>query len=63
MTRIQSSLETPIIGMMAIGKTKATRIPDIMMLAIWLKTESPPRCWELRVERGTIRLCDMLKIV
>ena len=38
-------------------------MPLIMMVAIWLNTERPPRCVVLRVESGTIRLWLMLKIV
>ena len=60
---IHLDLSTPIIGIMTIGKTSATRIPLIMMVVIWLKTESPPRAVPSRVESGTIRLWLMLKMV
>ena len=39
MSVIHFCLSTPIIGMMTIGKTSATRMPDIMMVVIWLKKE------------------------
>ena len=63
MSVIHFCLSTPIIGMMTIGKTSATRMPDIMMVVIWLKTLSPPRAVLSRVESGTIRPWLMLKIV
>ena len=50
-------------GMMTMGNTSATRIPLIMMVAIWLNTERLPRWVVSRVESGTIRLWLMLKIV
>ena len=56
-------LSTPIMGMMTMGKTSATRIPLIMMVAIWLNTDRLPRWVVSRVDRGTIRLWLMLKMV
>ena len=56
-------LSTPIVGMTAMGNTSATRMPLIVMVAIWLKTDRLPRSVILRVDSGTIRLWLMLKIV
>ena len=50
-------------GMMTMGNTSATRMPLIMMVAIWLKTDRLPRSVILRVDSGTIRLWLMLKMV
>ena len=60
---IHFPLSTPMAGMMTMGKTSATRMPLIMMVVIWLKTDSPPRAVVSRVESGTIRLWLMLKMV
>ena len=60
---IHSPLEVPRLGMMSIGKMRATTMPLIMTEATLLKTARTPRCEELRVERGTMRLCDMLYMV
>ena len=60
---IHLALSTPIMGIMTMGNTSATRIPLIIMVAIWLLTDRLPRCWVLRVDRGTIRLWLMLKMV
>ena len=60
---IHLPLSTPIMGMITMGNTRATRMPLIMMVAIWLNTERLPRCVVLRVDSGTIRLWLMLKIV
>ena len=51
------------MGMMTIGKTRATRMPDIMIVVIWLKTDRPPLAVLSLVESGTIRPWLMLKIV
>ena len=51
------------MGMTAMGNTSATRMPLIIMVAIWLKTDRLPRWVMLRVESGTIRLWLMLKMV
>ena len=56
-------LSTPMTGMMTMGNTSATRMPLIMMVAIWLKTDRLPRSVILRVDSGTIRLWLMLKMV
>ena len=56
-------LSAPMAGMMTMGNTSATRIPLIMMVAIWLNTDRLPRWVVSRVESGTIRLWLMLKIV
>jgi hypothetical protein len=61
--RIHFPLSTPSIGIITIGKIRATRIPLIIMDAIWLNTERPPRSVVFLVERGTIRLWLILKIV
>ena len=60
---IHFALSTPIFGIMTIGKTSATRIPLIIMVAIWLNTDKPPRWVVLRVDSGTIRLWLILKMV
>ena len=60
MSVIHLPLSTPIMGMMTIGNTRATRMPDIMMVVIWLNTDSAPRFVESRVLSGTIRLWLML---
>ena len=60
---IHLPLSTPIMGMMTMGNTSATRMPDIMMAVIWLNTLRPPRAVVSRVERGTIKLWLMLKMV
>ena len=51
------------MGMMTMGNTSATRMPLIMMVAIWLNTDKPPRWVVSRVDSGTIRLWLILKIV
>ena len=56
-------LSTPIMGMMSMGNKSATKMPLIMMVVIWLNTERPPRAVPSRVDRGTIRLWLMLKMV
>ena len=63
MSVIHFDLSTPIAGMMSIGKMRATRIPDIMIVVIWLNTERPPLSVPFRVESGTMRLWLILKIV
>ena len=63
MSMIHLLLSTPIMGMMTMGNTSATRMPLIMMVAIWLNTDSPPRWVVSLVDRGTIRLWLMLKMV
>ena len=63
MSVIHLPLSTPMAGMMTIGNTSATRMPLIMMVVIWLNTESPPRAVPSRVDSGTIRPWLMLKIV
>ena len=60
MTMIQRDLFVPMTGMIAIGNTSATKMPDIMMVAMLLKTASPPRCTVLRVESGTMSVWLML---
>ena len=60
---IHLDLSTPMAGMITMGNTSATRMPDIMMVVIWLKTERLPLAVPSRVERGTIRLWLMLKMV
>ena len=61
--RIHLDLSAPMAGMMTIGKTSATRMPDIMIVVIWLNTDRPPLAVLSRVERGTMRLWLMLKMV
>ena len=63
MVRIHLPLSIPSMGMMTMGKISATMMPLIMMAAIWLNTDRPPRWVVLRVDRGTIRLWLMLKMV
>ena len=60
---IQRFWEVPSEGMTSIGKMRATTMPLIMTEATLLKTARTPRCSLLRVERGTIRLWDMLYMV
>lgn len=36
-------LSTPMAGMITMGNTRATRMPDIMMVVIWLNTLRPPQ--------------------
>ena len=60
---IHLPLSTPIMGMMTMGNTRATRMPLIIMVAIWLNTDRLPRWVMLRVESGTIRLWLILKMV
>ena len=60
---IHFDLSAPIVGMITIGNTRATRMPDIMIAVIWLKTDRLPRAVLSRVESGTMRLWLMLKIV
>ena len=60
---IHFDLSTPMLGMMTMGNTSATRMPLIMMVVIWLKTDNPPRAVVSRVLSGTIRLWLILKIV
>lgn len=55
MSAIHLPWSTPRIGMMTMGKTRATRMPVIMMLEIWLNTDRLPRWVVSRVDRGTIR--------
>ena len=62
-TNIHFVLSTPSMGIMTIGKMSATRMPLIIMLAIWLKTERLPRSVVFLVESGTIRLWLILKMV
>ena len=49
---IHLALSTPIMGMMTMGNTSATRMPLIIMVAIWLNTLRLPRSWVFRVDRG-----------
>ena len=56
MTRSHRSLSTPSTGMTAMGKTRATIIPETMIEAILLNTDRLPRCVVFRVDRATIRL-------
>ena len=60
MTAIHSPLLVPSAGMTAMGKTRATTMPLIMMVEMLLNTASTPRCAVLRVESGTMRLWLML---
>ena len=61
--RIHLDLSAPMAGIMTIGKTRATRMPDIMIVVIWLKTDRLPLAVLSRVESGTMRLWLMLKMV
>ena len=61
--RIHLDLSAPMAGMMTLGKTSATRMPDIMIVVIWLKTDRPPLAVLSLVESGTMRLWLMLKMV
>ena len=60
---IHLPLSTPSMGMTTMGKISATRMPLIITVVTWLNTDRPPRWVESRVERGTIRLWLMLKMV
>ena len=51
------------MGMMTMGIMRATMMPLIIMVAIWLNTDRLPRSVMCRVESGTIRLWLMLKMV
>ena len=52
-----------IMGMIIMGNSSATKMPLIMMVVIWLNTDRPPRAVPSRVDRGTMRLWLMLKMV
>ncbi len=58
-TVIQCPRSTPIIGIMTMGNTSATRIPLIMMVEIRVNTESLPRCMvfsALKPDQRTVTL-------
>ncbi|MNU07910.1 hypothetical protein D3C72_2537230 [compost metagenome] len=56
MTVIHRLLSTPMIGRMNIGKISATIMPLIIIVDIWLNTDSLPRWLLSRVDSGTIKL-------
>ena len=60
MAVIHMALLVPIMGSSSMGTSSAAMIPVTIMAATWLNTATAPRWVVFRVDRGTIRLWDIL---